>query len=324
MAKNIAEIALGPMLIGTVLDILLYGIMIAQVHTYFATFPKDRKWFKCLVLFLLVADTANVVFDVVYVYRSLILHFGDAPYLMKADWVFATDPVMTGIIASSVQFFFAWRIKVITNSTLATIFVALGSLTGLLASIGTSVAIGIVPNFVDFIKFEVIVIVWLVAAVVTDVSIAIALTYYLKSKTGFSSASNDIVNKIIRLTVQTGAITAIWATIDLIVYLTDNTGTHLIFNVPLSKLYSNSLMSSLNTRKGWNLGGTDGASSSGLASGGLASGGLVSGNGLTRGTSNANFSSTNGKQEIFVKIDCHELLDIEGPDHKYRSAETIV
>ncbi|KZP33396.1 hypothetical protein FIBSPDRAFT_1035981 [Athelia psychrophila] len=155
-------------------------------------------------------------------------------------------------------------------------------------------------------------------------------TIWFKSKTGFSSTSNDIVNKIIRLTVQTGAITAIWAAIDLIVYLTDNTGTHLIFNVPLSKLYSNSLMSSLNTRKGWNFGGTEGAISGGLTSGGLTSGGLVSGNGLTRGPSNAaNFSSKkrsskNGRQEALVPAGCHEMLDIEGLDDKYGSTETIV
>ena len=99
---------------------------------------------------------------------------------------------------------------------------------------------------------------------------------------------DDVVNRIIRcmsssfiqyvtlislpiqVTVQTGAITAVCAIVDLIVYLVDNTGTyvlrcrisrqllisnnissHLIFNVPLSKLYTNSLMSSLNARGGW-------------------------------------------------------------------------
>ncbi|KZP05245.1 hypothetical protein FIBSPDRAFT_877751 [Athelia psychrophila] len=308
MAKNVAEIALGPMLIGTLLDILLYGIMIAQVHTYFATFPKDRKWFKCLVLFLLVADTSNVLFDVIYVYQSLVVHFGDAPYLMTANWVFATDPAMTGIIASSVQFFFAWRIKVITDSTPATAFVGLGALIGLLGSIGTSIGVGIVPEFTEFVKFEAVVIVWLVSAVVTDVFIAFALSYYLqKRKTNFST-TDDVVNRIIRLTVQTGAITAVWAAIDLIVFLVDNTGTHLIFNVPLSKLYSNSLMSSLNSRKGWNFGGTEGASS---------------GDVISRGTSHAvDLASRNGRQEIFVQVERHEMNNIE--DHDKKFTETIV
>lgn len=73
------------------------------------------------------------------------------------------------------------------------------------------------------------------------------------------------------VTVQTGMITAICAIIDLVLFLasvssgqtvcgskdlltftpTQPSGLHLIFNLPLSKLYTNSLMSSLNSRMGW-------------------------------------------------------------------------
>ncbi|KZP33407.1 hypothetical protein FIBSPDRAFT_1035990 [Athelia psychrophila] len=309
MAKNAAEIGLGPMLIGTMLDILLYGITIAQVHTYFTTFPKDRKWFKCFVLFLLVANTLNVLFDVVYIYQSLVVHFGDVSYFHKANWVFATDPAMTGIIASSVQLFFSWRIKVISGNTLTAAFVGLGSFIGLLGSIGTSIAVGIVPEFTEFVKFEVIVIIWLVSAVLTDVCIAFTLSYHLqRRKTNFAT-TDDVVNRIIRLTIQTGAIVAVWATIDLIVYLVDNTGIHFIFNFPLSKLYTITLMSSLNSRRGWKFGISE-ESSSGNAVG-------------TRGTSNAvDILSANGRQEIFVQVERHEMNDVEDRDKKYN--ETTV
>ena len=74
------------------------------------------------------------------------------------------------------------------------------------------------------------------------------------------------------VTVQTGLITALCAIINLILFLIfvrpipssfnlsflntllsshQPTGLHLIFNLPLSKLYTNSLMSSLNSRSGW-------------------------------------------------------------------------
>ncbi|KAF7985556.1 hypothetical protein HWV62_3815 [Athelia sp. TMB] len=300
MAKGVAEIAMGPMFIGVVFNLVLYGIMITQVHLYFATFPKDRKWFKCLVLFLFIADTVNIVFDLVYVYQSLVIHFGDSPYLSTANWVFATDPAMTGIIASSVQLFFAWRIFIITKSKFATAAVVVGAFVGVFGSIGTSIAVEIVPEFTEFVKFKSIVIIWLVSSVATDVCIAFVLSHYLQThKTSFSK-TNDMVNRIIRLTVQTGAITAIWATVDLIVYLVDNTGTHLIFNVPLSKLYSNSLMSSLNSRKGWNFGESQGDSTS-IASGVLTRGMASNAVGLT---------STNGRQEILVRVERHEMSDV--------------
>lgn len=63
------------------------------------------------------------------------------------------------------------------------------------AAIGTAIAVGIVPVFTEFVKFEVIVIIWwvfvccqprvylipsrLVSAAVTDLIIAIALSYHL-------------------------------------------------------------------------------------------------------------------------------------------------
>ncbi|EEB93290.1 hypothetical protein MPER_08077, partial [Moniliophthora perniciosa FA553] len=52
-------------------------------------------------------------------------------------------------------------------------------------------------------------------------------------------------------TLQTGLITAIWAMADLLSYMLSTTGTHLIFNYVLSKLFINSLLSSLNSRGGW-------------------------------------------------------------------------
>ena len=77
------------------------------------------------------------------------------------------------------QFFFAWRVKVITNSKIATAVVLISSLTSfckyphrywcailadisphLVGAIGTSIAVGKIPVFTEFVKFEVIVIIW--------------------------------------------------------------------------------------------------------------------------------------------------------------------
>lgn len=58
---------------------------------------------------------------------------------------------------------------------------------------------------------------------------------------------------MIRVTVQTGLLTAIVAITNMIVFIGDSTGTHLMFNTPLSNLYLNSLLSNLNSREGWKL-----------------------------------------------------------------------
>ncbi|KIY44895.1 hypothetical protein FISHEDRAFT_50392, partial [Fistulina hepatica ATCC 64428] len=169
------------------------------------------------VALLFVADTISTVFLVVYLYNSLIIHFG----------------ILEQLYLSTLELTFA----IVVFSTVS--------------GVATSIAIKYVPEFEEFQKFEVAVIFWLATAAVGDIVITVGLVRYLRThRTGYA-ATDDRIDRIIRLTVQTGMLSSIWAIIDLAVYLGDPTGTHLIFNFPLSKLYSNSLMSSLNSRGGW-------------------------------------------------------------------------
>ncbi|KAL1720274.1 hypothetical protein EV715DRAFT_164864, partial [Schizophyllum commune] len=207
-----AQLAHGPMLIGLVFNVLLYGIMITQLYLYVTTYKRDPLWIKIYVAVLFVADTFNTVCLMVYMYDALVNHFGDTPFLDTANWVFATAFI------------------------------------GAAGGLSTSIAIHFVSHFSEFQKFEIAVIFWLVAAAVGDVFITVALTKYLREHYTGYRATDDRIDGIIRLTVQTGMITAVWAIIDLGVYLGDPSGTHLIFNLPLSKLYSNTLLSSLNAR----------------------------------------------------------------------------
>ncbi|KAJ7666272.1 hypothetical protein DFH06DRAFT_1323402 [Mycena polygramma] len=224
-----AELAHGPMFIGFLFNVILYGesrIMITQTYIYFSTFGSDRARTKIFVACILVLDTLNTFFDFAYLYDSLIIHFGDVPFLAEATWLFATDPIMTALIAFLVQGFYAWRVKVLTGNVWLALFVAACSLTGLAGGIATTVEVCLVPHFSDFIHFKSTVIVWLAAECMADVLITIIL-----------------------VTMQTGLITSLCASIDLILFLTDPIGLHLIFNVPLCKLYTNSLLSSLNARR---------------------------------------------------------------------------
>ncbi|KIJ24702.1 hypothetical protein M422DRAFT_274451, partial [Sphaerobolus stellatus SS14] len=64
--------------------------------------------------------------------------------------------------------------------------------------------------------------------------------------------TDDVVNKIIVLTIQSGAITALFALLDFVLFLAIPSSTaNFLVDFPLSKLYSNSLLSTLNARVGW-------------------------------------------------------------------------
>lgn len=166
------------------------------------------------VLFL--ADTLNSVLDCHFVYVYLISNFGNVTQASRAVHTFSSDPILTSVIALMAQSFFAWRIYKLTQqwwTSAAIIFI--GGLS-LLAAIGTTVGVEIVVEFAKFQKFQVAVIIWLACAAVADGIITTALILTLnKSRTGFSQ-TDDVITKLIRLTLQTGLLTASVATIDLI------------------------------------------------------------------------------------------------------------
>ncbi|KAI3612702.1 hypothetical protein WG66_014760 [Moniliophthora roreri] len=271
-----AEIAHGPMFVGFLFNMFLFGIVTLQVYNY-------------LVVSLYVANILNTVFIAVYLYNSLISNFGDVQNLFVANWVFATDPVLTGIIAAMAQLFFAWRVRIVTSSNWLGLLVVACTLVGLAGAVASMAGVLHHPRFIEFRIFKASVLVWLMGGCVADIAIALILVEYLwvgtnclelcitllkldtqrKHKTGFHS-SDQLVDRIIRMTVQTGLTTSVCAIVDLVFFLVNvcimfpfsspsdsfpiltssyqPTGLHLIFNFPLAKLYTVSLMSSLNSR----------------------------------------------------------------------------
>ncbi|KAK7055537.1 WD-repeats-region domain-containing protein [Favolaschia claudopus] len=215
-------------------------MFLGYIYLYMTTY---KRWVAVLML----ADTLNTGFMIAYLYQSLVVHFDDLAYLAKANW----DPAMTGIIGAMVQLFYAWRIHTLTGSVWVVGLIGVCALTNAFGGLATASAIAFVPEFDHFQQFQVTVICWLMSAAVGDVIITTTLvSFFRKHRTG-CSATDSKVDQIIRLTIQTGMITSLCSVVDLGLFLGDSSGMHLLFNLPLAKLYSNSLMSSLNARGGW-------------------------------------------------------------------------
>ncbi|KAJ7271096.1 hypothetical protein C8J57DRAFT_1320705 [Mycena rebaudengoi] len=200
----------------------------------------------------MLADTLNTGFMTAYLYDSLVRHFGDLEYLSRANWVFATDPAMTGIIGAMVQLFYAFRIRTLKKGNFwIVVLIVICALTNAFGGLASAAAVAFVPQFSHFQEFQIPVICWLMSAAVGDVIITLTLVLFFKSHRTGCTATDTRVDQIIRLTIQTGMITSLCSVIDLALFLGDSSGMHLLFNLPLAKLYSNSLMSSLNARGGW-------------------------------------------------------------------------
>lgn len=309
---SVAEPSHGPMLIGHFFNVLLMGVVIAQSYIYLVTYQKrDKLWMKLFVVFLLLVNVINTALQFAYLYTSLVIHFSDAAYLLNVTMLFAATAALTGIVSGAVQLFFAWRVKILTSNIWMVGLVVATALAGTVGAIGSSAESVKAGTFVKFQEIKSWVILWLVGACVADILITGILVWHLRRhKTGFQT-SDELVDRIIRSTVQTGLITSICAIVDLMVYLLDPTGLHLLFNFPLSKLYTNTLMSSLNSRGGWAY-----DSSANNHSHSHTTGGIVSTSGGTASRTKKSDTAVlrfgaNTRPEVFVSVEQHEMGDIQ-------------
>ncbi|KZT18209.1 hypothetical protein NEOLEDRAFT_1184483 [Neolentinus lepideus HHB14362 ss-1] len=243
------------MFMGAVVNVFLYGIMVAQCYTYFVLYKTDRYWIRSIVCALLFIDTLSCIFDILMVYDYMVINFANPAAIEVLNIAIAPYPVLTGITACIVQFFFSWRIQTITKAKFLSVIIYILAVVQMLGALGTSIGGVIVHQFVLLERVKSVSLIWLFGSVATDALITIALVWYLRSnRTGFA-ATDDLVTKIMRSTVQTGALTTTFAIATAVAYLvSDATTMHLAFGVPLSKLYTNSLVSSLNSRQAWTAG----------------------------------------------------------------------
>ncbi|KAF7358205.1 hypothetical protein MVEN_00869000 [Mycena venus] len=246
---KLKHVRFGPFLIGVLLNTMLYGVMIVQAFLYYSRYKADRPWFRYLVLYLVIAETANWVCDVGLIYEPLILRWGNPEALVISPILLRADAVLTVLISTPIQAFIAWRIHVVTRSYILPGMILLLAVVSLGGGIATTTIVTLHPAFASFGNFRAEVVTWLVSSTACDVLLTASLVYSLWIRKTNVISTDSYINKIIRLTVQTGLITAAAALLDMILFLTiPNSSLNFMFDFPLSKLYTNALISTLNAR----------------------------------------------------------------------------
>ncbi|KAF4566550.1 hypothetical protein EYR36_011981 [Pleurotus pulmonarius] len=245
----------GPMLIGVFFNTMLYGacLLIVQTYTYYQTRKNDSKspCFDYLVLYLLFMETLNTGFDIVLIYEPLILRYGTEEAVKFVPLMLIADPVVMALISTPIQLFFAWRVSIITKSKLIVASILfLPFVHSVSGGIAATIATAVIREFARLQELKGAIITWLFSSAIADIIITTSLLVNLYRKKTGTKATNDVVNKIMRFTLQTGLLTSIFASLDAILFLAiPDTAYNFALDFPLSKLYTNSLLSSLNARR---------------------------------------------------------------------------
>ncbi|KAJ7031068.1 hypothetical protein C8F04DRAFT_1112169 [Mycena alexandri] len=247
MASTGVELLFGPLLIGVLLGTAVYGVMAVQMLRYYQMYKKDAHWIRYFLLYLFIVESVNLAVQIGIVYEPLIVRYG-------SHLNFPSSLFITSVMASTpIQLFTAWRISVITGSIVIPLLISALAVVSFGGAVLVTIFVTIRNEFQEFQSFSWAVIIWLISSAVVDVLIAAKLTHSLSTRrTGFSAMDGQI-NRLIRLTVQTGAITAIVALVDVILFLAFPVGRlfhrhQFIVDFPLPKLYAICLLSTLNAR----------------------------------------------------------------------------
>ncbi|EIW59857.1 uncharacterized protein TRAVEDRAFT_47158 [Trametes versicolor FP-101664 SS1] len=82
-------------------------------------------------------------------------------------------------------------------------------------------------------------------SVATEVTLSFSLAYLLHTHRTVYRRSNDMITKLITLTVTTGMLTTLTNLVDLIAYVTVHNNLYILFfNFLLGKLYANAILTS--------------------------------------------------------------------------------
>ncbi|KZV69242.1 hypothetical protein PENSPDRAFT_652577 [Peniophora sp. CONT] len=241
---------LGAVFVGFVFSAVLFGITLLQTIYYYTTFRDDRLWDKLMVAGLTILDTGHFICAAHAVYWYTILHYGQPLYLNVIVWSLTADVFFTSIIAFIVQLYLTRRVWILSEKN----YIVSGFLTVLcLFALASGLAYGIRLGQLG-LQSSMHLILYLIrmalgGTVAADICITLALVYYLRrSRTGVKS-THDLVHFLVIFAINTGAITSLFALLDVIIHATlEKTLGFMAFYVCLSKLYVNSLLGTLNAR----------------------------------------------------------------------------
>ncbi|KZV61896.1 hypothetical protein PENSPDRAFT_739648 [Peniophora sp. CONT] len=255
----------GPIYLGALMGYLVFGITIVQLYIYYVSFSKENWWLVFTVYGVFLVDLVQSVAIAASGWNAAVSGWGRQESIEFPGWPLIVIPGVSSTVAAWVQIFYAWRIhrfgawKIIP---IIIIFLAL-------AQTGAAWAIGIQYSFTKSVaslhltSMFARTIIWLGGGTIADLLIMCSMVKLLTAARNDSHVVGKtelLINRLIRLSVETGFACVITAVVEMILFLAlpDN-NLHLFFSFLLSKVYGVTLMVNLNSRRTrlWNRTVTD-------------------------------------------------------------------
>ncbi|KAH9035697.1 hypothetical protein EDB84DRAFT_1214657 [Lactarius hengduanensis] len=268
LIPDVAEIA-APLLLGTVWNWMLYGVLMVQTYVYGYNFPDDGTPLKLLVYAVFLIETLQTALTGADLYYWFVSGFGNLEHLTSPYASPFDVPIIGSIVSLIVQFFFVYRIWVLSGRTswLLCLVICLVSVFDAVAAIGGGVYVHVLQKFASGRILKILALTWLGGNTVADLVITGSMLYYLARRRG-GYFSDHALYRIVILAIETNILTSKWtpgsdvllasiqilplATIGIValvmVAVYPDKNWYTCPTAFLGKLYSNTLLVSLNNR----------------------------------------------------------------------------
>jgi hypothetical protein len=247
-ALNMDEI-LGPIVLAVVINSILYGTCIVQWYNYHTAGYNDPLFTRLLVFWCMTLDTAHTAVTAYMLWDLTVANFGNLGIYQSLPWTFSTTPFFIALASVPIQHFLAWRIKNLSHRWLwffiaSALSLGQGSCAFIGGVLASTTAKSNLSSLIPIAES------WISIAVLTDVFIAFLLLYYLrKGKTGYQTSVDHVIERLIMTVIETCSVGAIICIVDIIVFTTKpHTNLHFLFALPQGRIYTNTLMVTLNAR----------------------------------------------------------------------------
>ncbi|KAH9071035.1 hypothetical protein EDB83DRAFT_2517615 [Lactarius deliciosus] len=218
--------AASPLLFGPLFNWTLYGILCVQIYVYSYNFPMDGRSVKVLAYFVFVLETVQTALTGADMYYWFIADFGNVERLAHSHFAPIDIAIINAIISLVVQGYFCYRIWcAVTQAGAGDMSLKVGKY--VLSKAGLYL--------------------WSIPSALSDILIAVAMTLQLRK--ACSDFSNFVLIRVVRLTVETNALTAAMAITSLVLYAAFPDEVYYVYiTAIIGKIYSNTLLASLNNR----------------------------------------------------------------------------
>lgn len=242
---------LGALFIAVIIAMALWGVATLQMYWYYDNYTKDPLWIKLFVLLVWSLDTVHQALITHSAYVYLVTNYTNPAILETVIITLEVMVLISALVSLFVQGFLLYRVYTLSKKNVL--------LVGVLSAMSWAQFIAFVYFFyrgVNLGSWALIpTINWLTKtanslSTITDISISGTLIYLLhSSRTGYKR-SDSMINRLIIFTVNTGAITSLCALCVIIcVSVSPTTLIYVAFYVCTSRLYTNTLLATLNARR---------------------------------------------------------------------------